>query len=75
MLFGVCVSSHILYSIVSYLYVSCSRLITSVCEERANLSAIFTCNYVVSILEWFPLPLGAWDRLHYFIVALPGPPI
>ena len=23
----------------------------------------------------FPLPLGAWDRLHYFIVALPGPSI
>ena len=21
----------------------------------------------------FPLPLGAWDRLRYFIVALPGP--
>ena len=22
-------------------------------------------------LERFPLPLGAWDGLHYFIVALP----
>ena len=31
---------------------------------------LFTCNYVVSV--WgFPLPLGAWDGLRYFIVALP----
>ena len=29
-----------LYFIDSYLYVSCSRSITSVGEERANLSAI-----------------------------------
>ena len=28
-----------LYSIVGYLYVSCSRSITSFGEERANLSA------------------------------------
>ena len=33
---------------------------------------LFTCNYVVSVGE-FPLPLGAWDGLHYFIVALPEP--
>ena len=33
-------SCRILYSIVSYLYVSCSGLITSVGEERDNLSAI-----------------------------------
>ena len=33
---------------------------------------LFTCNYVVSSLERFPLPLGAWGGLHYFIVALPG---
>ena len=25
--------------------------------------------------ERFPLPLCAWDRLRYFIVALPGPSI
>ena len=37
--FGVGVSC-ILYSIVSYLYVGCSGSITSVGEERANLSAI-----------------------------------
>ena len=35
---------------------------------------LFTCNYVVSVwMERFPLPLGAWDRLHYFIVALSEP--
>ena len=40
MLFGVGVSCHILSSIVSYLYVSCSGSITSVGEEGANMSAI-----------------------------------
>ena len=37
---------------------------------------LFTCNYVCGFcLERFPLPLGAWDGLHYFIVALPEPSI
>ena len=36
---------------------------------------LFTCNYVVFILERFPLPLGAWDGLRYFIVALTEPSI
>ena len=40
MLFEVVVSCRILYSIVRYLYVSCSGLITSVGEKRANSSAI-----------------------------------
>ena len=40
MLFGVDVVCRILYSIVSYLYVSCNESITSVGEERAKLSAI-----------------------------------
>ena len=35
----------------------------------------FTCNYVVSVLERFPLPVGAWDGLRYFIVAPPEPSI
>ena len=39
MFIGVSVSYRILNSIVSYLYVSCSGLITSVGEEGANLSA------------------------------------
>ena len=38
--FEVGVSCHILYSSISYLYVSCGEKITSVGEERANLSAI-----------------------------------
>ena len=40
MFYGVGVSCRILYSIVSYLYVSCSGPIISVGEERANLPAI-----------------------------------
>ena len=40
MLFGVGVSCRILFSIVSYLYVSCSRLITSVGEESVILAFI-----------------------------------
>ena len=36
---------------------------------------LFTCNYVVSVLRGFFLPLGAWDGLRYFIVALPEPSI
>ena len=38
--FGVGVSCHILYSFVAYSYVSGSGSITSVGEERANLSAV-----------------------------------
>ena len=38
--FGVGVSCSILYSFVGYLYVSGSGSVTSVGEERANLSAI-----------------------------------
>ena len=48
MLFGVGVSCHILYSIVSYLYVSYSESITSVGEERA----IFFC-YRLLVIMWF----------------------
>ena len=39
-IFGVGVSCRILYYIVGYLYVSSNVSITSVGEERANLSAI-----------------------------------
>ena len=35
---------------------------------------LFTFNYVVLFGD-FPLPLGAWDGLRYFIVALPEPSI
>ena len=75
MLFGVGVSCHIVYSIVSYLYVSYSEPSTSVGEERANFSAIVYLQLCGFCSEGFPLPLCAWDGLRYFIVALPGPSI
>ena len=63
---GVGVSCRFSYSIVSYLYVSCSGLVTStVGEERANFSAIMWF-----LLGGFPLPLRAWDGLRCFIVPL-----
>ena len=43
-MFGVGVSCRILYSFVVYLYVSGSRFITSVGEERANLFAVVNLN-------------------------------
>ena len=50
-----------------------SGSITSVGEERANLSAVVylykLCGFC---LERFPLALGAWDGLRCFIVA-PSP--
>ena len=48
---------------------------TSVGEERANLSAIIYLLLCGFCPERFPLPLGAWDGLRYFIVALPEPSI
>ena len=50
-----------------------SIAITSLGEERANLSAFRT--FVRSVLVWicqFPLPLGVWEGLRFVIVALPG---
>ena len=50
-----------------------SIAITSLGEERANLSAFRT--YVRFVLVWicrFPLPLGVWEGLRFVIVALPG---
>ena len=47
--------------------------ITSLGEERANLSAFRT--FVRFVLVWicrFPLPLGVWEGLRLVIVALPG---
>ena len=61
MLFGVGVSYHILYSIVSYLYmyISCSGSITSVEEESANLSPIVYLKLCSFCSKRFPLPLVA----------------
>ena len=50
-----------------------SIAITSLGEERANLSAFRT--FVRFVLVWicrFPLPLGVWEGLRVVIVALPG---
>ena len=47
--------------------------ITSLGEERANLSAFRT--FVRFVLVWirrFPLPLGIWEGLRFVIVAFPG---
>ena len=49
--------------------------IISVWEERANLSAIVYLYLCGFCSERFPLTLGAWDGLHYFIAALPEPSI
>ena len=49
-----------------------SIAITSLGEERANLSAFRT--FVRFVLVWicqFPLPLGVWEGLRVVIVALP----
>ena len=50
-----------------------SIAITSLREERANLSAF--CAFVRFVLVWicrFPLPLGVWEGLRFVIVSLPG---
>ena len=50
-----------------------SIAITSLGEERANLSAFRT--FVRFVLVWicrFPLPLGVWEGLRFVILALPG---
>ena len=62
-----------LYSFVVYLYVNGSGSITSV--GGAGLSAVVCLWLCGFCLERFPLPVGAWDGLRYFMVALPGPSI
>ena len=64
-----------MYPFVIYLYVSCCGSITSVGEERANLSTVVYLYLCGFFSERFPLPLRAWDGLRYFIVALPEPSI
>ena len=65
----------ILLLLIYNVYVSGSGSITSVVEERANLSAIVYFKLCGFCSERFPLPLGALDELRYFIVALPEPSI
>ena len=62
-----------LYSFVVYLYVNGSGSITSVGEERANLSAVvyLACSYVVSVWRGF---LFLWVRgMGYVILFLTLP--
>ena len=50
-----------------------SIAITSLGEERANLSAFRTfVRFVLVEICRFPLPLGVWEGLRFVIVALPG---
>ena len=54
-------------------FIPFSIAITSLGEERANLSVFRT--FVRFVLVWiclFPLPLGVWEGLRFGIVALPG---
>ena len=54
-----------------FLFSPFSIAITSLGEERANLSAFRT--FVRFVLVWIcPLPLGVWEGLRFVIVALPG---
>ena len=71
--FGVGVSCRNLYSFAVYLYVNFSGSITSVGEERANLSAVVYLKLCGFCLERFLLPLDALDGLRYFIVAFREP--
>ena len=51
-----------------------SIAITSLGEERANLSAFLTSvQFVLVWFCWFPLSLGVWEGLRFEIVA-PQPP-
>ena len=50
-----------------------SIAITSLGEERANLSAFRTfVRFALVCFCRFPLPLGVWEGLRFVIVALPG---
>ena len=62
-----------MYHFVLVFFSPFSIAITSLGEERANLSAFRT--FVRFVLVWicrFPLPLGVWEGLRFVIVALPG---
>ena len=50
-----------------------SIAITSLGEERANLSAFRASVRFALVWFWrFPPPLGVWEGLRFVIVALPG---
>ena len=56
-LFGVGVSCHILYSVVIYLYVSCSGILPRLGKGELILLLSFACNDVVSVRRGFLLVL------------------
>ena len=61
------------YVLCHFVLVFFSIAITSLGEERANLSAFRT--FVRFVLVWicrFPLPLSVWKVLWFVIVTLPG---
>ena len=64
-------------SVVCYLNtcISFSSLITSVGVKRELAFRYRLLALSLFLFEGVPLPLGAWERLCYFIVALPGPSI
>ena len=60
------------FTLCHFVLVFFSIAITSLGEERANLSAFRT--FVRFVLVWicrFPLPLCVWEGLRFVIVALP----
>ena len=62
-----------MFYLVLVFFSPCSIAITSLGEERANLSAFRTFDRLV--LGWIcrpPLPLDVWEGLQFVIVALPG---
>ena len=69
--FVVCLT--ICHFVLSFFFSTFSIAITSLREERDNLSAFRT--FVRFVLVWicrFSLPLGVWEGLWFVIVALPG---
>ena len=63
----------ILCYFVLVLFSPFSIAITSLGEERANLSVFRTfVRFVLVCIFWFPLPLGVWEGLRFVIVAFPG---
>ena len=49
-----------------------SIAITSLGEERANLSVFLYVRFVLVWICRYPLPLSVWEGLRFVIVALPG---
>ena len=61
-----------LVSFCSCFFSPFSIAITSLGEERANLSAFRRyVRFVLILICRFPLPLGVWEGLRFAIVSLP----